>query len=396
MRQWLRNPLVLPVYAPTLLVSLGTGMLTPILPLYVADFGASYGWIGLVLASRGLGTIIGDMPAGVLLSRLGQRRLMLAGLLVIALCALAMSWASSLWELALYGIVEGIGGAFWNISRHAYLSAAAPPGQRGRAIATFGGVFRTGGLIGQAIGGTLAAGLGLRAPFVVYAVIAAITLIFPALYGKDSVSAHGHSHGIRLGLLGVIRSHYKVLLSAGVGQLFAQMIRSGRNIVVPLYAADSLGLSVQSIGLVMSISSTIDALMFFPAGYIMDRFGRKYAYVSCFLIQGIGMALIPFTWDFATLLTATGLIGFGNGLGSGTMMTLGADLAPREAMGEFLGIWRLIGDGGMLGAPLLVGGIADALSLEPAILTIAVIGIAAAGILGFFVPETLRPRTAPA
>jgi MFS family permease len=394
MRALLRNPLVLPVYAPTLLVAFGTGMLTPILPLYVAAFGASYGWIGLVIASRGMGTVIGDMPAGILLSRLGQRRLMIAGLVAIALAVFAMSMAQTLWELVVYGLIEGMGGAFWNISRHAYLTEAAPVGQRGRAIATFGGIFRTGGLVGQAMGGMVGALLGLRAPFVVFALIAAATLIFPILYGKDSAPQHGaHGHA-PLGLLGVIREHYKVLLSAGVGQLFAQMIRSGRNIVVPLYGADVLGLSVQGVGWVMSISSTIDALMFFPAGYIMDRFGRKYAYVSCFLIQSIGMALIPLTWNFGSLVFATSLIGFGNGLGSGTMMTLGADLAPRNAMGEFLGVWRLIGDGGALSGPLMVGAIADALALGPAIFAIAGVGMLSAAILGFFVPETLKQRPA--
>ena len=73
------------------------------------------------------------------------------------------------------------------------------------------------------------------------------------------------------------------------------------------------------------------------------------------------------------------------------LMTLGADLAPPEAMGEFLGIWRLIGDGGALGGPLVVGTIADMLSLGPAIWVIAAIGVSAAAVLGFFVPETLRP-----
>ena len=74
----------------------------------------------------------------------------------------------------------------------------------------------------------------------------------------------------------------------------------------------------------------------------------------------------------------------------------GADLAPKDAMGEFLGVWRLIGDGGALGGPLLVGSLADLLSLTPAIFAIAVIGMLAASILGFFVPETLqRPSMAP-
>ena len=393
-----RNPIVLPVYAPTLLLAIGGGMLTPILPLYASSFGASYALIGIVLGSRGLGTILGDLPAGMLIRRVGQRRLMMIGLVCIAFCGLAMSTAQALWMLILYGLLEGVGSALWNISRHAYLTDAAPQGQRGRAIATFGGIFRTGNLIGQALGGLLGAWLGLRAPFAVYAVIALVTLIFPALFGVDGAhhQAHKAGHGHSINLWHVIRDNYKVLLSAGVGQLFAQMIRSGRNIVVPLYGADVLGLSVQSVGLVMSISSTIDALMFFPAGHIMDRFGRKYAYVSCFLIQGIGMALIPFTTSFALLTLATSLIGFGNGLGSGTMMTLGADLAPKDAMGEFLGVWRLIGDGGALGGPLLVGSLADLLSLTPAILAIALIGMIAASILGFFVPETLqRPAPAP-
>ena len=115
-----RNPIVLPVYAPTMLLAIGSGMLAPILPLYAASFGASYGMIGLVLGIRGLGTILGDIPAGLLLRRMGQRRLMIIGLICIALCGLAMSTAQALWMLIVYGLVEGIGGALWNISRHAF------------------------------------------------------------------------------------------------------------------------------------------------------------------------------------------------------------------------------------------------------------------------------------
>ena len=72
------------------------------------------------------------------------------------------------------------------------------------------------------------------------------------------------------------------------------------------------------------------------------------------------------------MLAVTSLIGFGNGLGSGTMLTLGADLAPPkgEGMGAFLGLWRLIGDAGHTSAPIIVGTIADALSLVPSIYVI--------------------------
>ena len=69
--------------------------------------------------------------------------------------------------------------------------------------------------------------------------------------------------------------------------------------------------------------------------------------------------------EFIALLLAASLIGFGNGLSSGGMMTLGADLAPRDGLSAFLGLWRLIGDGGRLSGPVCVGYIADLLGCRP-------------------------------
>ncbi|NJN81619.1 MAG: MFS transporter [Caldilineaceae bacterium] len=74
------------------------------------------------------------------------------------------------------------------------------------------------------------------------------------------------------------------------------------------------------------------------------------------------------------------------------MMTLGADLAPRESMGEFLGIWRLIGDAGSTAAPIIVGTVADLVGLSAAAFVMAGAGLAAAAVLGIFVPETLQSQ----
>ena len=106
----------------------------------------------------------------------------------------------------------------------------------------------------------------------------------------------------------------------------------------------------------------------------------------------MGIALIPFTSSFATLLAVTSLIGFGNGLGSGTMMTLGADLAPKkgQGLGAFLGLWRLVGDIGQTSGPLIVGAIADMLGLMPSVYVIVAVGLMAASILGLLVPETRK------
>jgi MFS family permease len=197
------------------------------------------------------------------------------------------------------------------------------------------------------------------------------------------------THHLRL-MWEIFREHLRILMSAGLGQLFAQTIRSGRQIVIPLYASEILGLDVQAVGWIVSAAAFVDMSLFYPAGWIMDRFGRKFAYVPSFIIQGTAMALVPFTGSFVALLGATCLLGFGNGLGSGTMMTLGADLAPEDSRGEFLGIWRLIGDGGQTGGPIVVGYVADLFSLPVAIFVIAGAGLMAALTLGVTVPETLH------
>ncbi len=392
----MRRSLIWPIYAPSFLLAFSRGLLTPVLPLYAASFGIPYALIGLVLAAQGLGTLFGDVPAGIILNRLSYKRAMTLGVAMMASATLAMVWARGFLDLMIYGLIVGLGGALWNLSRHAYLTNATPSSGRGRAIAGYGGINRIGVFMGPAVGGTLATVFDLRAPFLVYAAIAGIALLFPIMFVSGNMTPlhkrQQHSNGDHVRSLWIVmKTQYRVLMTAGSGQLFAQMIRSGRRIIVPLYGADVLGLDPQAIGWIVSIAGAIDMSMFYPAGVVMDRFGRKFAYVPSFFIQSIGMALIPFSSGFMGLMLATSVIGFGNGLGSGTMMTLGADLAPKRRLGEFLGVWRLIGDTGQSGGPIVVGNVADILGLSSAAFVIAGIGLLAATTLWLLVPETLQP-----
>ena len=104
------------------------------------------------------------------------------------------------------------------------------------------------------------------------------------------------------------------------------------------------------------------------------------------------MALIPVTGGFTGLLLASLLMGVGNGFGSGLVMTLGVDLAPRTSAGEFLGIWRLMGDFGSTAGPMLIGVVAQVLGLQLAPLLIACVGIGGAWLMAFKVTETLSAK----
>jgi MFS family permease len=163
-------------------------------------------------------------------------------------------------------------------------------------------------------------------------------------------------------------------------------------VLIPLYAANVLKLDVQTIGIIMSFGSGLDMLVFYISGVIMDKFGRKWAIVPSFVLQGIGVALMPFAGIAFTLSLVSAFIGFANGLSSGTMMTLGADFAPSEMRGEFLSMWRLIGDVGAVGAPMMIGSVAQILALQMSIFAVATSGLGAALLFGLFVPETLKRK----
>ena len=397
----MRNHLLWSVYIPALLLSFATGMLVPVLPLYVRSFEASYVLVGLVLAAQGIGTLVGDLPSGIILGKFGHKWAMVVGVGTAGFFMLAMSWAHSVPELFAYGLGAGIGSSLWNISRHAYMTTHIPLLNRGRATATFGGIGRIGSFVGPAVGASLGAIYGLRIPFVAFGVIALAALVVAAIFVENTGEVAPHRGGLRghgRHLMAVVREHFNVLATAGVGQLMAQMIRAGRQSVIPLFAADVLGLGLPAIGWIVTIAAFVDMAMFYPAGVVMDRYGRKWAIVPSFFIQGVGMALVTLATGFTGLLAATMVIGFGNGLGSGTMLTLGSDLAPKESMGEFLGVWRLVGDAGNTGAPIVVGAVADMVGLSLATLVIAAVGLAAAGVFAWYVPETRRMTvvTAPA
>ena len=130
--------------------------------------------------------------------------------------------------------------------------------------------------------------------------------------------------------MSTIQANYPILLRVGGGVVCAQMIRAGRTIIIPLYAAEMLNLGIEEIGFIVSVAAFVDMLLFYPTGYIMDRWGRKFAIVPSFSLQTLGLALVSLTGGFLSLLFVACLIGLGNGLSSGTMMTLGADFAPKE------------------------------------------------------------------
>jgi MFS family permease len=177
-----------------------------------------------------------------------------------------------------------------------------------------------------------------------------------------------------------------VFLTLGVGVMLISAVRASRQVVIPLWA-DHLALAPAVASLIYGLAGGIDMLVFYPAGHVMDRKGRRWVAVPSMVIMGTAMLLMPFTTGFSTLLLVSLAIGFGNGIGSGMIMTLGADHSPRHGRAHFLGVWRLMSDIGSSCGPALLSLLAGTLSLAAGIAATGLIALVAAGTLAYWIPS---------
>ncbi len=391
--RFFRHRLFTSFYLPSLLFAIAIGLRIPILPLYALSLTETYFLVGLVVAGAGLGTLIADLPAGYLLRGRDKRLGMMLGIGIEALCTLGLLWARSVWLVLGLRILAGFGLSLYGVARHAYISEAVRLAVRGRALSLFGGLMRVGLFIGPAIGGLLGARFGIRFPFVVYFFIcclAVLVLFLDRNHSAGETLSDQPAGEARVGLRGALRGRLGVFVSASLAHVLAQITRAGQRLILPLYAADVLLLAPDQIGFVVSLSSAVSMTLFYPVGLIMDRLGRKLAIVPSFVLMGLGLALLPFTRGMLSFSLVAALLGFGHGLGSGTMMTMGSDLSPKKGRSAYLGAWRWIGDAGSSGGPVLVGIVADLLALPSAALVIGAAGFLAGGVFGVLVPETLQ------
>ncbi|WP_374107170.1 MFS transporter, partial [Curtobacterium herbarum] len=197
------------------------------------------------------------------------------------------------------------------------------------------------------------------------------------------------------GLFQTILAHHRVLVRLGSGAALIGAMRAGRQVILPLWAV-SVGLDDSTAALVIGIAGAVDFALFYTSGQIMDRWGRLASALPCMLGLSICYFLLAWSdhldarvgWFIAVAMSMS----LANGVGSGILMTLGADLAPADRPAPFLGAWRFTGDLGSAAAPLVISGVTALATIAVASGVMGVLGLVGAGILLRYVPRYL-PRT---
>lgn len=352
--------IAVPAFAPSVVNAVGLGAITPVLALLARDLGASVGQAAFMVALLGVGSLAGALPAGALVARIGERRAMVLAGVADALALVVVALAPSLLVLGAGIVASGMSWAVFLLARQGFLIVVAPVHLRARAMSTLGGSHRIGGFFGPVLGGVLLAATGeLRSVFWLAAAMALLSALVVQL--APDLTAE-HERAARVGgvrpprVLAVLRRHRRTLVSVGSAVVVISGARSLRMVLLPLWA-DHIGVSAATTSLVFGAAALMEICLFYPAGWTMDRAGRTVVAVPVVVLIGLGVLLLPLSTDVIGFTALALLMAVGNGLGSGIVMTLGADTAPQEGRAQFLGGYRLAGDVGGLGGPLLVSGL---------------------------------------
>lgn len=378
--------LVLPIFVPGVIYALGTGAVNPVLALAALALGFDAAGSSAVVGVFGVVGVLLSPAIGAAISKIGDRKALIVGSIisiVALLCSLWALWAgASLAARIVYVsvvVLLAIGANIWSLARQAYISQTVPVTHRARAMSTFGGMMRLGNLAGPLVATAVLAAFALNAVFLVQLATVIVSLAFVvAFVAPDPSMDRTRLSSETAAAQQEFDDHKQSSISAtailGVGINALTVLRANRAVIVPLWGFH-LGLSEHFITATFALTMLLDAMMFFMSGILMDKRGRLWALAPSLTLMPLAIIVMVTVPTTAGFVAGSALLGFGNGFGSGIVITTGADLAPAHNKARFLGVWQAIVAIGSASGPFIISGLTAAFSLAAGLWATAAIGI---------------------
>src|SRR5215207_9829070 len=391
--------------AVTAFVGAMVGLERTTLPLVGRDdfeLSSSVAVLGFIVAF-GLAKSFTNLAAGTYATRIGRRRLLIAGwavaLPVPALIAVAPSWSWVIVANALLGINQGL---TWSMTVVMKIDLVGPR-RRGLAL----GLNEAGGYVGVAAAamasGWLAAEFAPRDVLVIGgAVIAAVALLVTVLFVRDTAGHVALEQAQTTGSGDAVAPPLREAFPAATYRVPALRSCSQAGLVnnlndalawglVPLFLV-AHGASASQVGLVAGLYPAVWGIGQLWAGHWSDQVGRKPLIVGGMLLQAA--ALLTFAVSGGRVGFAAGCavaLGAGTALVYPTLIAAISDNVSPVARAPMVGVYRFWRDSGYVAGALIAGVVADALGFGGAIAVVA----ALTALSGLWVAWDMPTRTGP-
>ncbi len=327
-----------------IMIALGYGVISPAMPSFARTFGVSIEAVTFLVTVFSLSRLCFAPVSGLLVQRLGERRIYIGGLLVVALSTMACAFSQTYWQLLIFRALSGMGSTLFYVSALGLMIHISPVDARGRVAGIFTTSFMVGVVCGPAIGG-LAAGWGLTAPFVVYgvAMLGVAVVLFYSLRHSELAAPLPPTHTtvtMREALR--VRAYRSALLANFATGWSAFGLRVA---LVPLFISDVMGRSVGIIGLVLAMFAAGNALAVIPSGYLSDRMGRRTLLIVGLTASGAATVWLGALSSLPAFLAVACVVGATTGIYMSPMQAAVADILGSEARaGMPVAMVQMMGD----------------------------------------------------
>ena len=376
--------LALPVYLPSLLFSAGESGLIPLIPASAEKLGADLPTAAMVAGLVLIGTLVADLPAARIVNRFGERLSMIwAAFTAVAGVVIALL-ATNIWMIGAGVFLLGMTAAIFGLARHSYIAETAPAEYRARALSILGGMFRLGSFIGPLIGALIIQLYGIENVYwltIVFCGLAGIILL--STKAEKMPNTPPNKAG---GIFAVARIEKKKLLTLGFAASILTFLRTIRALALPLWALH-IDLDLVTTALIIGIAGAVDFALFYSGGQVIDKFGRRIAAVPTILAIGLGISFIPSTSNAESFAIVAIALSIANALGSGLVLTIGADLAPPESRNEFLAAFRLMLDSGIATAAPLISLLTILIGLSSGLIALSSLALVGAFLMNHYLPK---------
>lgn len=368
-------------------IALGYGVVSPVLPDYARDFGVSISAATFVVTAFALMRLIFAAPSGLLVQRVGERRIYITGLLIVAVSTGMCAFAHTYWQLLLFRSLGGMGSAMFSVSSLGLMIRISPPDARGRVAGMFASAFLVGSVGGPVLG-SLTAGLGLSAPFLIYGVALLVAAAVVLISLRRSALASPASGGEAAVALAVALRHraYRAALLSNFATGWA--VFGLRVALVPLFVTEMLHRGPRFSGLALATFAIGNVAAVIPSGYLSDKMGRRIPVITGLSVAGVATMMVGLASSLTLFLAAALVAGAASGIFSSPQQAAVADIVGSKARaGTAVATYQMMSDVGTISGSLAVGLIAQFLGFGSAfVISGAILLLAALGWL--LAPET--------